>query len=250
MIPKGEYKIIDWTSSQVCLDGGIGWIPQEEIKQLQLFKTFDEGLGTIKLKQDIKPNFILEDSTQQEEVPNNTTNTFGQSEISFLKGSVLPYQSIQYNTKNEKFYTVLQEGVNCFIPASAIEEDNSFIQEYIDDYDFTDKPMYPYSIALTLSNPKYNNGDGYVCRCNANYYDKGMVLQVKVDNNPKLNRFLYVIDNDLQGEEQIAVLFSSKLDKDYWGKRIIETTVVEKDFNYNDFLIKYAGKNEEVINFE
>lgn len=249
MLTPGTYKVLDWDKNNLKLDGGIGWISKEELGDVDVIQgTNTSGIGSIVLSEDTEPQFSLISFNQEENEKNNDTNNqYGQQGISFSRGENLIYQSIQYNNLGEKFYTVNFSDTTCYIPDSKVSTDNPFLGETLIGYQFEDLPSFPTAIALTLNDPLLEKYSGYIVKANANYFDKNSVLNIEVENDSSLNRTVFVIDDTLQTQDQLGILFKNDLDKDFWGKRNIKAEVIEKEMSLTDFYAIYM--KEEVIEF-
>lgn len=253
MLNSGTYRVLDWDENNIKLDGGIGWISKDEIDENEIYETTENDcIGTIILSKDISPSYDLNRPYNEISQISPTTQTFGQQVTTFKAGEMLKYQSIQKTISGDTYYSIKDDqNSTCYIPIDYISVDNSFVSNESIEYSFDEVPLFPTSISLTLGNPLYEQYSGYIARANANSFDKNSVVYVEVDGNEALNRYIYILDDDFQGDNDLGILFVNDLDKDYWGKRIIKTTVIEKEVSIEDFRDLYMYKNgvEEVIEF-
>lgn len=167
---------------------------------------------------------------------------YGQNGLTFDAGETIEYIGIDYNEKGEKFYMIEFQGDIYYIDAKDVDLYDESEKQLINEYDFDDVSLYPQSIAISMdySDIRYpERFNGYVAKSNANDYDANTIVKVEVDNNPKLNRHVFIIDNTVQTQGQLHIMFDNDLDKRYWGQRVIKTQLVESNSNLYDFANKY-----------
>lgn len=167
---------------------------------------------------------------------------YGQEGLVFDQGETVKYVGIDYDEHNKKHYLVNFQDMIFYLPEDEVDLYDETEKQLINEYDFDDVSLYPQSIAISMdySDIRYpERFNGYVAKSNANDYDANTIVKVEVDNNPKLNRHVFIIDNTVQTQGQLHIMFDNDLDKRYWGQRVIKTQLVESNSNLYDFANKY-----------
>lgn len=118
----------------------------------------------------------------------------------------------------------------------------------IDDFNFEKEPaLFPKMRAVSFVHKYPASLDGYIVRANQEYYNTGDIVEIKVLGNEKLNRTVFVVEDDITTEEMQLMLIN-ELDVRYFGTREIQANRLSTNNKLAEFemnLEYYQGKNIE-----
>lgn len=171
---------------------------------------------------------------------------YGQEGLVISPNETVEYCGVEYDDKGTKYYLVEYDNNIFYISENDVDNILEDKKDFINSYDFDDVTLYPYSVAISMDYslvlfPERLNG--YIGLSNANDYDPKSVIKIKIDDNHKLDRYIYILDNTVETSGQLHIMFNNDLDKRYWGQRIVQSELVESNVSLEDFMSSYPINN-------